>query len=135
MLARVLICIITGLSLYSVSLPAWSDEPVSLTKEKLLELVYDKTVDCRKEKDQSTCVNYFSDEGIMVQLLHKDGKRKDGRWFLDDADRLCILWNGKYKPLCFTVTENDDGTYNMVKHGKHVSTMLKFYDGNTEKLF
>jgi hypothetical protein len=79
-------------------------------------------------------VNYFSAEGEIAQVLHKTGKRKDGRWFLDDSDRLCILWNGKIKPYCFVVTENDDGTYNMVKSGKHISTMLKLYEGNTEKL-
>jgi hypothetical protein len=133
MFSKRLIAILFTLSLCSFISTAWSDEPVPLTREELLELVYDKTVDCRKEKDQSTCVNYFSDEGVMVQVLHKNNKRKDGRWFLDDADRLCILWDGKYKPLCFVVIENDDGTYNMIKGGKHMSTMLKFYDGNTQK--
>jgi len=134
MLLRRLGYIIVALSLCSITLPAWSAEPAPLTRDELRSLVFDKTVDCRKEKDQSTCVNYFSDEGNVVQVLHKDGKRKDGRWFLDDSDRLCILWNGKLKPLCFVVTENEDGTYNMVKRGKHVSTILKLYEGNTEKL-
>ncbi|NNJ96308.1 MAG: hypothetical protein HKP12_04040 [Gammaproteobacteria bacterium] len=134
MFSRSLTGILLALSLCLTASTAWSDEPVPLTREQLLELVYDKTVDCRKEKDQSTCVNYFSDEGVMVQVLHKNTKRKDGRWFLDDSDRLCILWDGKFKPLCFVVIKNDDGTFNMIKSGKHMSTMLKFYDGNSEKL-
>ena len=133
MFSKRLIAILFALSLCSITSTAWSDEPASLSREQLLELVYDKTVDCRKEKDQSTCVNYFSDEGVMVQVLHKNNKRKDGRWFLDDSDRLCILWDGKFKPLCFVVFQNEDGTYNMLKGDKHMSTMLKFYDGNTEK--
>lgn len=134
MLSNRLIAILITLSLCSVTSTAWSEEPASLSREQLLELVYDKTVDCRKEKDQSTCVNYFSDEGVLVQVLHKNNKRKDGRWFVDDSDRLCILWDGKFKPLCFVVFKNEDGTYNMIKGDKHMSTMLKFYDGNTEKL-
>ena len=134
MFSKRLIAILITLSLCSVTSTAWSDEPAPLTREQLLELVYDKTVDCRKEKDQSTCVNYFSDEGVMVQVLRKNDKRKDGRWFLDDSDRLCILWDGKFKPLCFIVFKNEDGTFNMIKGGEHMSTMLKFYDGNTAKL-
>ncbi len=134
MSSKRLIGIVLASSFFFTASTAWSDESASLSREQLLELVYDKTVDCRKEKDQSTCVNYFSDEGVMVQVLHKNNKRKDGRWFLDDSDRLCILWDGKFKPLCFVVFENEDGTYNMIKSGKHMSTMLKFYDGNSEKL-
>jgi len=134
MFSRSLTGILLALSLFLTTSTAWSDEPVPLTREQLLELVYDKTVDCRKEKDQSTCVNYFSDEGVLVQVLHKNKKRKDGRWFLDDSDRLCILWDGKIKPLSFVVIKNYNGTFNMIKSGKHLSTMLKFYDGNTEKL-
>ena len=126
--------VIATLSLCFVILPAWSTETESLDRQELYDLVYDKTADCRKEKDQSTCVNYFSAEGEIAQLLHQTGKRKNGRWFLDDSDRLCILWNGKIKPYCFVVTENEDGTYNMVKRGKHISTILKLYQGNTEKL-
>ena len=35
---------------------------------ELKDLVNDKTVDCRKEKDKSTCVNYFSAEGVLIQV-------------------------------------------------------------------
>ena len=113
----------------ALAVPAWSAE--SLDRFELEELVYDKTANCRKEKDQSLCMNYFSPEGVIIQV-RDNGARKDGRWFLDDSDRLCILWNGKYRPLCFIVTENKDGTYNMVKSGKHKSTILQLKDGNTE---
>lgn len=109
--------------------PALSAE--SLDRFELEELVYDKTANCRKEKDQSLCMNYFSPEGVIIQV-RDNGTRKDGRWFLDDSDRLCILWNGKYRPLCFVVTRNKDGTYNMTKNGKHKSTILQVKDGNTE---
>ena len=104
-----------------------------LDRIELKDLVYDKTVDCRKEKDKSLCVNYFSPEGVLIQV-RDSGKRKDGRWFLDDYDHLCIIWNGKIKPLCFIVTENDDGTYNMLRKGKHKSTMLKISEGNRDNL-
>lgn len=105
----------------------------SLDSVELYELVYDQTADCRKKKDQSMCVNYFAPDGNLTQL-RDNGDRKTGRWFLDDADRLCILWEGKYKPLCFVVTKNPDGTYKMVKKGKHKSTILGTADGNRDKL-
>lgn len=112
-------------------LPLPASHADSLTRFELEELVYDKTASCRKEKDQSLCTNYFSPEGVIVQV-RDSGKRKDGRWFLDDSDRLCILWNGKIKPLCFVVIANKDGTYMMEKNGKHKSTILGLKDGNTE---
>ncbi|UCB54680.1 MAG: hypothetical protein JSW45_12205 [Thiotrichales bacterium] len=115
--------------LYLPALPVWSGE--SLDRFELEELVYDKTANCRKEKDQSLCINYFSPEGEIIQV-RDSGKRKDGRWFLDDSDHLCILWNGKIRPLCFVVTKNGDGTFNMTRHGKHKSTILKISNGNTE---
>ena len=108
-------------------------ETVGLDYYELKDLVKDKTVDCRKEKDKSTCVNYFSPEGLLIQV-RDNGERKDGRWFLDDSDRLCILWSGKIKPLCFIVTENDEGGYNMIMKGKHKSTMLEVTDGNRDNL-
>ena len=100
---------------------------------ELYDLVFDQTADCRKEKDQSLCVNYFSPEGNLTQL-RDNGDRKTGRWFLDDTDRLCILWDGKYKPLCFVVSEGPDGTYKMVRKGKHKSTILGTAPGNRDKL-
>ena len=115
--------------LYGLALPASHAD--SLDRFELEELVYDKTANCRKEKDQSLCTNYFSPEGVIVQV-RDSGKRKDGRWFLDDSDRLCIIWNGKLKPLCFVVTENEDGSYRMEKNGKLKSTILGLKDGNTE---
>ena len=110
-----------------------SVEIVGLDYYELKDLVKDKTVDCRKEKDKSTCVNYFSPEGVLIQV-RDNGERKDGRWFLDDSGRLCILWNGKIKPLCFIVSENDEGGYNMIMKGKHKSTMLEVTDGNRDNL-
>jgi len=134
MLIRYLKHSIFALSLALVASPAWSAEPKPLTYDELDELVYNKTADCRKEKDQSECVNFFSEEGELAQVMKDDGKRKDGRWFLDDSDRLCILWNGKTKPLCFSVIKNADGTYKMLKHGKHISSILNISAGNRDNL-
>ncbi len=115
------------------SFAAFAQAEERLDKAGLYELVYDKTADCRKEKDQSTCVNYFAPDGNLTQV-RDNGKRKEGRWFLDDSDRLCILWNGKYKPLCFVVTANEDDTYKMTKKGKHKSTILDTVEGNRDNL-
>ena len=135
---RRIVYLLLGLSLGLMSVPVWSGEPavepsaMALDWGELHELFADKTATCRKEKDQSDCLNYFSSRGEITQVMIESGKRKDGRWFLDDSDRFCIIWNGRLKPLCFKVYPNDDGTYNLVKKGKHISTLLEIADGNTE---
>ena len=136
MLSRLLPAVFV-ISLFSAMMPIHAAEStgqlVGLDYYELKDLVKNKTVDCRREKDNSTCVNYFSAEGVLIQV-RDNGDKKHGRWFLDDSDRLCILWNGKIKPLCFVVTENDEGGYNMIMKGKHMSTMLNTTDGNRDNL-
>lgn len=114
--------------------PAELPDPDALDRESVIDLVFGKTAECRKEKDQSLCANYFSDEGRIVQLLREDNERKSGVWFVDDQDRLCILWTGRLKPLCFTVIPQDDGSYNLFKHDKHITTILSIEDGNPQGL-
>lgn len=109
-------------------------ETASLDRDTIIELVSDKTTECRKEKDGSLCANYFSDDGVIKRVMYDDDARRDGVWFIDDSERLCILWGGKIKPLCFHVVEQDDGSYNMYKRGKHISTILDTVDGNTKGL-
>lgn len=114
---------------------AWAGQVLS--GDEIRDLVTDKTTGCLKEKDQSTCTTYFSPEGVMKRRMHDTGARKDARWFVDDADRLCILWPKRTKALCLVVTENEDGTYALTKRtedGKHVSSITEFGDGNTEGL-
>lgn len=118
--------LVLGLSLGVSS--AWSGEP--LDRDALKELVYGKTANCLKEKDQSICNTFFAEDGRVAQIRPAQNKRKDGRWFLDDADRLCILWDGKIKPLCFTVSEDENGHFPMVKNGKNLSTITDIAEGN-----
>lgn len=113
------------------------DEPtdeLALTKAEILELVREKSTECRKEKDQSLCTNWFGKYGEFKRQMHDDGARREGVWFVDDQDRLCILWQRKISPLCFTVYEQEDGSYKLYKHGKHISTLLSTEDGNTKGL-
>jgi hypothetical protein len=114
--------------------PPVASEPLALDRQEVIDLVRGKTVDCRKENDGSLCWNYMSDDGVVKRLMAEDGARKDGVWFVDDQDRLCILWKGKIKPLCFLVYEQDDGTYNLIKGGRHITTLLGVEDGNTKGL-
>lgn len=114
--------------------PVLADDPEPLDRFEVEELVSNKTAECRKEKDESLCVNYFAEDGAFAQVMHSDGERKDGVWFIDDEDRLCILWKGKIRPLCFSVYPQDDGTYNMIRREKHVSTILGTEDGNAKGL-
>lgn len=111
-----------------------ADGKGSLDADSLIELVSGKTQECRKEKDGSLCANWFSEDGVIKRVMYEDQARKDGVWFVDDQDRLCILWEGKIKPLCFLVYKQDDGTYSMIKHDKHVSTILGSEPGNTKNL-
>lgn len=130
------IVILAALLVSPVSVPA-SGEPtdeLALTKAELLELVREKSTECRKEKDQSLCTNWFGKYGTFTRMMHEDGARREGVWFVDDKERLCILWQRKLSPLCFTVYEQDDGTYNLYKKGKHISTLLSTEDGNTKGL-
>ena len=114
--------------------PPAAYEPSALDRQEVIQLVRGKTVDCRKEKDGSLCWNYMSRDGEVTRLMADDGARKDGVWFVDDQDRLCILWKGKIKPLCFSVYEQDDGTYKLVKKGRHITTLLGMEEGNTKGL-
>lgn len=114
---------------------ASADTPgVPLTSEQLEELVTGKTAECRKEKDHSTCVTYFDQEGRVVQVLDGSRERSEGSWFLDDADRLCILWVGRIRPLCFQVDAAADGSYRMIRKSKHLSSITVLVDGNRDGL-
>ena len=130
---RLLGCVagMLGIALTSVTC---ADPAAALKRAEIVELVREKTIACRKEKDQSLCSNWFSKDGVVRRLMHDDGARKEGVWFVDDQDRLCILWKAKIKPLCFDVYAQDDGTYNLIKRGKHITTILGRSDGNTKDL-
>ena len=127
-----LVCSMTLLMLLSSIASAQGAEP--LARKAIIDLVRGKTAECRKEKDQSMCSNYFSEEGVIKRVMHADGKRKDGRWFVDDQTRLCILWDGKIRPLCFSVFEQSDGSYKLIKQGRHITTITGVEDGNTRDL-
>lgn len=131
---RLLVWLVASLLVSMSTVVLAAEDPEPLDRDAVVELVSNKTAECRKEKDQSLCTNYFSDEGVVVQVLKEDGERKDGVWFVDDQDRLCILWKGRIKPLCFSVYRQDDGSYNLIKHEKHITTILGTEDGNTQNL-
>ena len=120
------------LILLASTVPA--DQQALTERQDVIDLVGGKTVECVKEKDQALCSNYFTTEGVVTRVMHADGERKVGRWFVDDQTRLCILWNGKIKPLCFTVFEQADGRYTLIKNGKHITTITGVADGNTRDL-
>lgn len=111
-----------------------ASDAVPLDHDQLVALVSGKTAACRKEKDQSMCSNWFAGDGTIKQIMKDDGERKDGRWFVDDQERLCILWDGKTKPLCFLVFEQPGGSYNLIKNDRHVTTITGFEHGNSEGL-
>ena len=116
-----------------LSLPSLAHGKLDATE--LEEYFSNTTQHCRKEKDQSTCTTFFSADGTIKRRMHEDGKRKEGTWEIDtESDRLCIVWKGKTKSLCFDAYLNKDDTVEMYKNGRHVSTVLTFFPGNAEKL-
>lgn len=128
-----------GTALIGLTSMVYAAEPaenaaMSLDRDSIIELVSEKTIECRKEKDGSLCSNYFSEDGVIKRIMHEDSARRDGVWFIDDEERLCILWKGKIRPQCFEVIEQDDGSYNLIKYGKHIGTILSAEDGNTKNL-
>mgnify|MGYP001827572710 CR=1 FL=1 len=114
--------------------PAFATDVDPLDRYDIIELVSEQTVECRRQKDQSLCSNWFSEQGVVKRIMHDDGERRDGRWFVDDQDRLCILWEAKLKPLCFLVYEEPDGSYRLFKGEKHITTILGVESGNSRGL-
>ncbi|MCB1801601.1 MAG: hypothetical protein KDI82_07940 [Gammaproteobacteria bacterium] len=131
---RIFAASILGLSAITASAAEPAEDATPLDRDSLIELVSDKTHECRKEKDGSLCANFFSEDGVIKRIMYEDKERRDGVWFIDDQERLCILWQGKIKPLCFLVYEQDDGSYNMIKNDKHISTILGSEPGNSKNL-
>lgn len=106
-----------------------------LDADELQERFSDTTQHCRKEKDRSTCTTYFAADGSIKRRMHADGKRREGIWEIDpEKNRLCITWKGKSRALCFDVYANKDGTMDMYKKGKHISSVITFFPGNAERL-
>ena len=126
------ICAVSALLLGAPLALASDADPID--SFDIIELVSEKTVECRKEKDQSLCSNWFTEDGVVKRLMHDDGARREGVWFVDDQDRLCILWKGKIKPLCFLVYEQQDDSYRLIKGEKHITTILGIEEGNTKDL-
>ena len=62
-----------------ISSAVWADDPEPLGRQEIIDLVREKTTECRKEKDQSLCSNYFTEQGVIKRVMHEDGKRRDGR--------------------------------------------------------
>jgi hypothetical protein len=114
--------------------PVLANDVEPLYRDEIIDLVSDKTTECRKEKDDSLCYNYFGWDGVIKRRMHDDGAEREGVWFVDDQERLCILWTGKIKPLCFLVYEQEDGSYNLLKYDRHITTILSVEDGNPHGL-
>ena len=67
--------------------------------------------------------------------MHADDKRRQGTWKVDpEHEQICITWQGKTRALCFDAYLNKDGTVDMYKRGKHLSTVISFTPGNSEGL-
>lgn len=126
--------LLSAAALILVSSMVWADDADVLGRQDIVDLVSGNTTECRKEKDQGMCSNYFTEKGVLTRIMHADGARKVGRWFVDDQTRLCILWDTKIKPLCFKVFEQADGSYHLIKGTKHITTITAVEEGNTKGL-
>jgi len=111
-----------------------SDEPVAMLGHDIIALISDKTTKCVKTKDDSTCSTFFSRDGVVKRILDTNGKRRSGKWYIDEENHLCIRWDGKTKSLVFVVMDMRDSTYNLIKKGKLKSTIIGFSEGNSLNL-
>lgn len=51
-----------------------------------------------------------------------------------DEDRLCLLWNGEIQAPCFAALAQPDGSVNLIRNERHITTTIGFEDGNTKDL-
>lgn len=129
--SRGLACLSMSMLLFLVG-PSFAS--VFVDADSIVRLLAGNTAECRKEKDQSTCVTFFSSHGKVVQRHEGETVKSEGRWFTDDSDRLCILWEGRVRPLCFTVRHVHGGHYHLKRNERHISSVTAVLPGNPHGL-
>lgn len=70
---------------------------------------------------------YFDPNGILIQKK-ANGKKKVGRWSIDNNGRQCFIWNNKTG--CGKLVRNADGSYNFFRKGKIARQYHSFEEGN-----
>ena len=75
---------------------------------------------------------YFDPKGT-IRVVYDDGRKRQGKWHVDNKGRKCIQWDGHIKEMC-NIIVNDKGVYKEVKvdsgERSHIVTFKKFTDGN-----
>lgn len=118
---------------FSATAIAGSDSP-QLTSDQVRSLFTDKTQFCDQMGKDITCKTYNAADGRVTRVMDADGVRREGNWWVSDTGEYCLRWNGKKKALCFTVFRQADGSYHLLRKGKHKATITKMLDGNSENM-
>lgn len=106
-----------------------SDNATVLDEAQIQARFSGQTARCEKTKDASHCLTYFSANGDIKRLTLADQERRSGHWFTKN-DRLCVHWNERKKPVCFTVKEHADSKLALYRKGKQKSLIHAFESGN-----
>jgi hypothetical protein len=112
----------------------------SLSAQNLLAAKEDVKVNKENLKPYKA---YFNPDGT-IQAKHWYGKknlkwrRRNGKWWIDDKDRICVKWEDQDKKKCMVIEKEGEiyRQYRIKKDGnrKHVATFKKFTDGNPDDL-
>lgn len=110
------------------------DNSPQLSGDEVTALFTDKTQYCDQVGKDKTCKTYNAPDGRVTRVMDADGVRREGNWWVNDKGEYCLRWDGKKKDLCFSVFKQQDGSYYLLKKGKHKATITKLLDGNSEKM-
>ncbi len=127
------IVLLFGVLLYANTAIAGGDSS-QLSGAEVKALFTDKTQYCEQQGKDSTCKTFNAADGRVTRVMDADGVRRVGNWRVSATGEYCLRWDGKKKDLCFTVFSQQDGSYHLLRKGKHKATITKFLDGNSENM-
>lgn len=129
-MTRISLALLPILLLAAVATTATA-EPVKVSAYEIELYFKGRTADCIKTKDDSTCDTYFDEDGSVQRYTHANGKRRSGKWWVTDDDKLAVQWKGRTKPLLFSIVDTGDGSWQLIRRGKLKSVVVGVQPGNT----
>ena len=111
-----------------------SDEE-SLTEDELKQLLEGKTVKGVYLEGNKPFTRFYDEDGDVRQRVGDD--IEEGKWFVDEQGKRCIVWSGKKKKCKVIVKENElYNEYTIQKNGKRKLTVIynKINVGNPSDL-
>ncbi len=103
-----------------------------LSAEEVTQLFSGKTVEGIAVRKGYSFKSYFDPNGT-IRTQYAKGKKRKGKWYIDDDGRKCLRYEDQSKENCHIIV-NDGGVYKefKVKGGKRqqVVEFTRFTEGN-----